>query len=189
MMESFWSSMQIELLDRKKWKTRVELANAIFEYIEIFHNRQCRHSALGYRTPIEYELLCEQGVDTDSITAASQPSHLESKRWVRSRSHLSVQQTHPNSDELFLVLGGRLTIQLQDGAVVPDPNDVYVVPPGCRALPAGAPAVSSVSLACVRCERGLAERTSRAGARQTRRRLPSSVAYRSAARRGHQQRR
>jgi transposase InsO family protein len=60
MMESFWSSMQIELLNRKKWKTRVELANAIFEYIEIFHNRQRRHSALGYRTPIEYELISEK---------------------------------------------------------------------------------------------------------------------------------
>ena len=56
MMESFWSSMQIELLNHRKWKTRVELANAIFEYLEIFHNRQRRHSALGYRTPIEYEL-------------------------------------------------------------------------------------------------------------------------------------
>ena len=56
MMESFWSSMQIELLNRRKWKTRVELANAIFEYIEIFHNRQRRHSSLGYKTPIEYEL-------------------------------------------------------------------------------------------------------------------------------------
>lgn len=56
MMESFWSSMQIELLNRRKWKTRVELANAIFEYVEIFHNRQRRHSALGYKTPIEYEL-------------------------------------------------------------------------------------------------------------------------------------
>ncbi len=51
MMESFWSPMQTELLNRKRWKTRVELANAIFEYIEIFHNRQRRHSALGYRTP------------------------------------------------------------------------------------------------------------------------------------------
>ncbi|SEG85813.1 Transposase InsO and inactivated derivatives [Actinacidiphila yanglinensis] len=59
MMESFWSSMQIELLNRKRWKTRVELANAIFEFIEIFYNRQRRHSALGYRTPIEYELLSE----------------------------------------------------------------------------------------------------------------------------------
>lgn len=57
MMESFWSSMQIELLNRRKWKTRV--ANAIFDYIEIFHNRQRRHSALGYRTPIEHELLSE----------------------------------------------------------------------------------------------------------------------------------
>lgn len=35
MMESFWSSMQIELLNRRKWRTRVELANAIFDYIEI----------------------------------------------------------------------------------------------------------------------------------------------------------
>ena len=64
MMESFWSSMQIELLNRKKWKTRVELANAIFEYIEIFHNRRRRHSALGYRTPIEYELLSEHNANT-----------------------------------------------------------------------------------------------------------------------------
>ena len=68
MMESFWSSMQIELLNRRRWKTRVELANAIFEYIEIFHNRRRRHSALGYRTPIEYELLLSE---TDTITAAS----------------------------------------------------------------------------------------------------------------------
>ncbi len=67
MMESFWSSMQIELLNRRKWKTRVELANAIFEYIEIFHNRQRRHSALGYRSPIEYERLNEQ----EQIPAAS----------------------------------------------------------------------------------------------------------------------
>jgi transposase InsO family protein len=66
MMESFWSSMQIELLNRKKWNTRVELAKEIFEYIEIFHNRQRRHSALGYRTPIEYETL-----NSNDIPAAS----------------------------------------------------------------------------------------------------------------------
>ncbi|MGD3112569.1 IS3 family transposase, partial [Streptomyces sp. YGL11-2] len=71
-MESFWSSMQIELLNRKRWKTRVELANVIFEFIEIFYNRKRRHSALGYRTPgyrtpIEYELLSAQ----DTIHAAS----------------------------------------------------------------------------------------------------------------------
>lgn len=56
MMESFWSSMQIELLNRRRWKTRVELSTAIFEYIEVFYNRQRRHSALGYVSPIQYEL-------------------------------------------------------------------------------------------------------------------------------------
>ena len=35
MMEAFWSRMQVELLDSRRWKTRVELANAIFKYIEI----------------------------------------------------------------------------------------------------------------------------------------------------------
>ena len=56
-IESFWARMQTELLDRQRWTTRLELANAIFEYLEIFHNRQRRHSALGWRTPIEYEKL------------------------------------------------------------------------------------------------------------------------------------
>jgi putative transposase len=56
-IESFWARMQTELLDRRRWRTRVELANAIFEYLEIFHNRQRRHSALGWRTPVEYEKL------------------------------------------------------------------------------------------------------------------------------------
>ena len=55
MIESFWNRMQVELLDRKRWRTRVELANAIFEYLEIFHNRQRRHSALGMLTPVEFE--------------------------------------------------------------------------------------------------------------------------------------
>ena len=55
MVESFWSRMQVELLDRKRWHTRIELANAIFEYLEIWHNRQRRHTSLGMLTPIEFE--------------------------------------------------------------------------------------------------------------------------------------
>jgi putative transposase len=47
--------MQVELLDRKRWRTPVELANAIFEYLKIYHNRQRRHSALGMLTPVEFE--------------------------------------------------------------------------------------------------------------------------------------
>jgi putative transposase len=55
MIESFWGRMQTELLDRKRWRTRLELDNEIFEYVEVFHNRQRRHSALGILIPIEYE--------------------------------------------------------------------------------------------------------------------------------------
>ena len=56
MIESFWSRMKVELLDRRRWKTRIELANAIFEYLEIWHNRQRRHGRLGWLTPVEFEL-------------------------------------------------------------------------------------------------------------------------------------
>jgi putative transposase len=55
MIESFWSRMQVELLDRQRWKTRIELANAIFDYLEIWHNRRRRHSQLGCLTPIAFE--------------------------------------------------------------------------------------------------------------------------------------
>ena len=55
MIEAFWSRMQVELLDRHRWRTRVEPASALFEYLEIFHNRQRRLSSLGMLTPIEFE--------------------------------------------------------------------------------------------------------------------------------------
>jgi putative transposase len=64
MIESFWSSMQIELLNRKRWHTRVELSNAIFDYIEIFHNRQRRHSQLGYLTPTQFEIASQPATAT-----------------------------------------------------------------------------------------------------------------------------
>jgi putative transposase len=56
-MESFWGSMQIELLNRKKWMTVLELTTAIAEWIEEFYNPIRRHSSLGYLTPNEYEAL------------------------------------------------------------------------------------------------------------------------------------
>jgi putative transposase len=56
MIESFWSRMQVELLDRKRWNTRIDLANAMFEYLEVWHNRRRRHSALGWLSPIEFEM-------------------------------------------------------------------------------------------------------------------------------------
>jgi putative transposase len=56
-MESFWGSMQIELLNRHRWSTVTELSAAIAEWIEDFYNPIRRHSALGYLSPNEYEAL------------------------------------------------------------------------------------------------------------------------------------
>lgn len=54
-MKSFWARIQVELLNRRRWRTRLELSTALFEYGEIFH-WQRRHSALEMLTPVEYEL-------------------------------------------------------------------------------------------------------------------------------------
>ena len=56
-MESFWGSMQIELLNRQRWITINELSSAMVDYIENFYNPARRHSSLNYLTPIEFEEL------------------------------------------------------------------------------------------------------------------------------------
>ena len=57
MMESFWGTMQLELLDSKQWKTRDELANAVFEWIECWYNPSRRHSSIGMHSPVTFETL------------------------------------------------------------------------------------------------------------------------------------
>jgi putative transposase len=61
MMESFWHSMQLELLDLTKWETRQQLGNAIFEWIECWYNPYRRHSSLGMLSPAEYERRHHEG--------------------------------------------------------------------------------------------------------------------------------
>lgn len=53
--ESFFSTLKEELLYRASWPTRAAAKRAIFEYVEIFYNRQRMHSALDYLTPVAYE--------------------------------------------------------------------------------------------------------------------------------------
>jgi putative transposase len=64
MMESFWGTMQLELLDKQVWKTREELANAIFEWIECWYNPKRRHSCIGMHSPVTFEAL-HTGSDQD----------------------------------------------------------------------------------------------------------------------------
>jgi putative transposase len=53
--ESFFASLESELIDRTSWATPTEARAAVFEYIEVFYNRQRRHSAIGYLSPDEFE--------------------------------------------------------------------------------------------------------------------------------------
>jgi putative transposase len=57
MMESFWGTLQLELLDTEEWSTRDELAKAIFEWIECWYNPNRRHSSIGMRSPVTFETL------------------------------------------------------------------------------------------------------------------------------------
>ena len=50
-MESFFASLKKEMVHQRRFKTRAEAKAAIFEYIEVFYNRQRRHSGIGYKTP------------------------------------------------------------------------------------------------------------------------------------------
>ncbi len=56
-IESFWSSLKYELVYHQRFTTRAEARTAIFDYIETFYNRTRLHSALGYRSPRQFEQL------------------------------------------------------------------------------------------------------------------------------------
>ncbi|MCA1636571.1 MAG: integrase core domain-containing protein, partial [Acidobacteria bacterium] len=54
-VESFFATLEWELIERSEWRTRDEARLAIFEYIECWYNPKRRHSSLGYLSPAEYE--------------------------------------------------------------------------------------------------------------------------------------
>ena len=53
--ESFFATLEFELVMTHDWHTRAEARRAIFRYIETWYNRKRRHSTLGYVSPAEYE--------------------------------------------------------------------------------------------------------------------------------------
>ncbi len=55
MMESFFSTLRAELTDLERFPTRQAARTAVFEFIEVFYNRQRLHSSLGYRSPLAFE--------------------------------------------------------------------------------------------------------------------------------------
>ena len=58
--ESFFATLKTELTYLRRFATRAEAREAIFEFIETFYNRERRHSTLGYLSPVEYEMKFDQ---------------------------------------------------------------------------------------------------------------------------------
>ena len=57
--ESWFATLKLELIDRQPWPTRVQVRGAVFEFVEVFYNRQRLHSSLGYLSPAEFERQIE----------------------------------------------------------------------------------------------------------------------------------
>jgi putative transposase len=70
MCESFFATLECELLDRRRFKTQIEARMAVFEFIEGWYNPHRRHSALDYHSPINYERIQQ----TENLTASPTPS-------------------------------------------------------------------------------------------------------------------
>ena len=75
MAESFFATLQTELIDRRSWATRQELGQAIFEYVEPFYNPIRRHSSLEMLSPNCYEHRRHDGCDRCGmmLTATRKP--------------------------------------------------------------------------------------------------------------------
>ena len=82
-MESFFSLLQRNVLDRRKWTSRKELRIAIVTWIKRIYHRRRRQARLGRLTPIEYEAI---------MTTLADQAALEPLWWGRSDCHRSVQQ-------------------------------------------------------------------------------------------------
>ena len=68
MAESFFATLECELIDRRRFQTHAEARMAIFEFVEAWYNRKRRHSALGYLSPEEFERAAAKGASRPAAT-------------------------------------------------------------------------------------------------------------------------
>ena len=68
MAESFFATLECELIDRRTFQTHAEARMAIFEFVEAWYNRKRRHSALGYLSPEEFERAAATGASRPATT-------------------------------------------------------------------------------------------------------------------------
>ena len=68
MAESFWATLKVEYFYRHAFATRAEVYDGVSEWIEVFYNRYRRHSAIGFLSPVAYELSLDRA--TAALIAA-----------------------------------------------------------------------------------------------------------------------
>jgi len=66
-MESFFHALKTELVMHCDYKTREQARASLLEYIEVFYNRQRRHSTIGYQAPLPFETLTVSQVKVSTI--------------------------------------------------------------------------------------------------------------------------
>jgi putative transposase len=75
MAESFFATLECELLDRRRFRTQAEAKPAIFQYIEGWYNRHRRHSACDNQSPIQYELHYDSTTPNCGLNPKPSPVH------------------------------------------------------------------------------------------------------------------
>jgi len=65
--ESFFATLECELIDRERFETREIARTKIFDYLETFYNPRRRHSALDYLSPMDYQRRCEETIGVPSV--------------------------------------------------------------------------------------------------------------------------
>ena len=85
-MESFWSTLKLELVYRRVFGNHRDARAEIFDFIEVFYNRQRRHTSLGGLSPADFELLNNQSTNSFSLSVLSKQAHsvLSTANWSRS---------------------------------------------------------------------------------------------------------
>ena len=104
MAESFFATLECELLDRTRLSTHAEARVAIFDFVEGWYNTRRRHSALGYMSPLEFERLHEANpVDVDRPVEALQAPTIQLEPGTPAPTRVVtgvLLETHGGNDDL-----------------------------------------------------------------------------------------
>ena len=93
MCESFFATLECELLERRRFKTQVEARLAIFDFIEGWYNPHRRHSALGYQSPIDYEATRAQTPTEEVVERVSNADRARYALGASPNAHQGKNQT------------------------------------------------------------------------------------------------